>query len=171
MHMYELTKEHASTYRALRLNGLKEEVSSFGSAFEEEVEYPLSTFEERLSNPNDCHIGAFEGDTLIGIIGLFKKNTVKLQHIASIGGLYVHPKFRGNGVSKSMIASAIMRAKELQCEQIHLSVNVKNTVAKSIYTSFGFEIIGMEKEILKLPDNTYVDEYRMALYFDEWVEK
>ena len=91
-------------------------------------------------------------------------------HIASIKGIYVHQDYQGEGISKPIIAAAIMRAKELRCEQIHLKVNVKNQIAKGVYTSFGFEIIGMEKDILKMPNHQYIDEYHMALYFDEWDE-
>lgn len=168
MKMYELTCADAYNYQKLRLKGLKEEIASFGASYEDEINYPLSKYKELLNATNKYTIGAFENDQLIGIITLEKQETQKMEHISLIGGMYVHPDFRRQGVSKSIMASAIMRARELKCEQIHLSVNIENTTAKNLYTSFGFEIIGMEKEIIKLQDGSYIDEYRMALYFAEW---
>ncbi|GEK34000.1 GNAT family N-acetyltransferase [Kurthia sibirica] len=170
MRMSELTSAEASAYRTLRLKALQEEASAFGASFEDEVTYPLSVFEEKLNAQNNYTIGAFEGHQLIGIITLKKQLFLKRAHISEIGGMYVHPDFRGQGVSKSIMASAIMRAKELKCEQIHLNVNIENKTAKNVYTSFGFEIIGMEKKIIKLHDGSYIDEYRMALYFAEWTD-
>lgn len=170
MHIIELSAEQAEIYRALRLKGLKEEPASFSSSYENEVQDALIIYEEFLKNKNQIVFGAFEDIKLVGILTLSFKNQTKQTHIASFEELYVDQAYRGQSISKSMMASAIMRARDLNCEQIHLSVNIKNQAAKRIYTSFGFEIIGMEKEILKIAENKYIDEYRMVLYFNEWKE-
>ncbi len=170
VHIIELTKDYAPLYRELRLQGLRENPTSFGASFEEESELPLSNFEEKILHPHRITFGAFESDELLSILTLEKSNLKKMSHISTLSGMYVHKAFRGQGISKPIMASAIMRAKELKCEQIHLSVNIENKIAKELYTSFGFEIIGMEKEIIKMTNGKYIDEYRMALYFDEWHE-
>lgn len=170
MRISELSTEHALIYRKLRLKALKEEAASFGSAYEEELSTPIINFENYLKQPNQIVFGAFEGEHLIGILTLIIKKEMKYAHLAKFTNLYVHEDYRELGISNSIMASAIMRARELKCEQIHLSVNIENKRAKSMYISFGFEIIGMEKEILKIAENKYIDEYRMALYFDEWKE-
>lgn len=170
MHIIELNAEQAKIYRALRLKGLKEEPASFNSSYEDEIQDALIVYEKLLNNENQIVFGAFEDLKLVGILTLSFKNQTKQTHIATFGELYVDQEYRGQSISKSMMASAIMRARDLKCEQIHLSVNIKNQVAKRIYTSFGFEIIGMEKEILKIDENNYIDEYRMVLYFNEWKE-
>lgn len=170
MRISELDATHATAFRDLRLKGLREEPTSFGAAYEQEVQLPFSDFEKNLMQKNRIVFGAFEEERLIGMLTLQMTTQVKQAHIAELMGLYVHDDYRGKGVSKPIMASAIMRARELKCEQIHLTVNIENKIAKSIYTDFGFEIIGMEKEILKIAQNRYIDEYRMALYFNEWKE-
>lgn len=171
MHINELTLEHATIYRDMRLKALREEPSSFSEAYEDALALSFDEYEQELSNKNRITFGAFEAGELVAIVTLQTTTKKKQAHIAQITEMYVHSDYRGQGVSKSIMASAIMRAKELKCEQIHLTVNVANTRAKTLYTSFGFEIIGMEKEILKVASNKYIDEYRMALYFDEWIEE
>lgn len=171
MRINELTIEDAMVYRDLRLKGLREEPASFTESYEDALELAFTEHEEQLKDPNRIIFGAFEEELLIGLTTLLTTKKKKRTHIAEIIEVYVHSEYRGQGVSKPLMASAIMRAKELKCEQIHLTVNIANKNAKNIYTSFGFEIIGMEKEILKLSEDKYIDEYRMALYFDEWVEE
>lgn len=171
MRISELTTDHATMYRDLRLKGLREEVTSFTECYEDALELPLTAYVEQLIDPHRIIFGVFEAGNLIAITTLLTTAKKKRAHLAEIVEVYVHSEYREQGVSKSIIASAIMRAKELKCEQIHLTVNVANTYAKNLYTSFGFEIIGMEKEILKISEENYIDEYRMALYFDEWVEE
>lgn len=170
MRIQELNDEYTNDYRELRLKGLREEPTSFGATYEEEVSYPTVIFEEQLSSSSRIIFGAFEDEQLVGILTLTTNKEKKQVHLAELTGFYIHPEYRGRGMSKPIMASAIMRAKELKCEQIHLSVDIENTRAKNLYISFGFEIIGMEKEILKIAENQYIDEYRMALYFYEWNE-
>lgn len=170
MRIRELNEKSALIYRVLRLKGLKEEPASFDSTYEDEEQLTINDFEEYLKQPNQIVFGAFEEADLVGILTLSIKCETKRAHIAKMTSLYVYDEYKEQGISNSLIASAIMRARELKCEQIHLSVNIENKHAKSLYISFGFEIIGMEKEILKISENKYIDEYRMALYFDEWKE-
>ncbi|MBQ0138961.1 MAG: GNAT family N-acetyltransferase [Kurthia sp.] len=171
MRINELTLEHATIYRNMRLKALREEPYSFTEAYEDALELSFTEYENDLLDENRITFGAFEEDVLVAIVTLETTKKKKRAHIAQIVEMYVHSDYRGQGLSKPIMASAIMRAKELKCEQIHLTVNIANTRAKTLYTSFGFEIIGMEKEILKVSENKYIDEYRMALYFDEWVEE
>lgn len=170
MRIRVLTKEDTQIYRELRLQALEHSPTAFAASYEEEVTYEPRYFENFLNNQNHIVFGAFEKEQLVGMVTLKTNTRLKLRHIASLKGIYVHQDYQGEGISKPIIAAAIMRAKELRCEQIHLKVNVKNQIAKGVYTSFGFEIIGMEKDILKMPNHQYIDEYHMALYFDEWDE-
>lgn len=170
MRIRELNVENALIYHVLRLQGLQAEPASFDSTYEDEAQLKHTIFEDYLKEPNQIVFGAFDEHDLIGILTLVIKRETKRAHLAKLSNLYVHEAYKEQEISNSLIASAIMRARELKCEQIHLSVNIENKSAKNLYISFGFEIIGMEKEILKMGDDKYIDEYRMALYFDEWKE-
>ncbi len=48
-------------------------------------------------------------------------------------------------------------------EQIVLAVTAHNTVARSLYTSLGFQTYGLERHALKLGDR-YLDEELMVLW-------
>ncbi|MGT2494139.1 hypothetical protein ACU4GD_35665 [Cupriavidus basilensis] len=70
-----LTPADAGAFQALRLEGLLEAPTAFGSSFEEERELPLATIAGRLAaTPGKAVIGAFEhGDgaaALAGVVGV-----------------------------------------------------------------------------------------------------
>lgn len=69
MHIRRLTPADASAFQALRLCALLEAPFAFGSSYEEEKDFPVSTIEERLAVKADRGLfGAFENETLIGLM-------------------------------------------------------------------------------------------------------
>lgn len=77
--------------------------------------------------------------------------------------MYVSPENRGLGIGKSLMLRAIKKANDLEgIEQINLTVVSINKSARSLYSSLGFEVFGIEKSALKFR-NTYFDEAHMVL--------
>ena len=157
-----LRPEDADSIRKLRLEALLDSPESFGSSYEEEREYSLQKFQNRLEI--GFTFGAFQDGKLIGMVTLIPDTKHKTRHKAHIFAMYVTPGLRGQGIGKKLVKEAIETAKQIDgIEQILLSVVTSNDGAKHLYLSLGFEIYGREKHALKIGDS-YLDEEHMCLF-------
>ena len=160
----QLEERDAEQYRQVRLRALREEPEAFGSAYEEQADLPLSYFVERIRPTDDrVTLGAFDGETLVGMVTLVREHGIKDRHKGAIIGMYVVPEARGRGLGRAMMMEMNERAREMAgLEQIHLAVVTRNVAARSLYLSLGFSVYGTEPHALKLGDD-YLDEDMMAL--------
>jgi len=164
MEIRVLEKSNAKGYKKLRLEALQTSPEAFASSYEEEKEFTLVNFENRLNNPFSFTLGALEEGELYGVVTLQFEQKVKLKHRTNLVAMYVSYEKRGKGIAKKLIQEAITRAKQLEViEQIHLTVGSKNQPAKNLYNSLGFKTYGVASKALKI-DNTYLDEELMVLY-------
>jgi ribosomal protein S18 acetylase RimI-like enzyme len=160
-----LEPNDAVSYRELRLKALKEHPEAFSSSYEEEKDYPLDNFKNRLNFGHFFTFGAFEDKKLIGVVTLILEIRTKIKHKANIVAMYVYPENRKFGIGRSLLLEAIKKAEELNViEQIYLSVTSSNEPAKRLYQSLGFKTYGMDKKGLKI-ENTYFDDELMVLVF------
>lgn len=171
MEIRELTEADTTPYLALRLRALRDHPDAFGASYDEEAARPVEYTVERLraaaASPDDFILGAFDDGTLVGMVGLRRATFAKVRHHGFIWGMYATPEVRGRGVGRALLAEAIRRARSIHgVEQINLSVMMTNTAARALYISAGFEVYGLEKRALKLPDGTYLDEEHMVLWLD-----
>ncbi|MGG0736303.1 N-acetyltransferase family protein [Niallia taxi] len=165
MEIKVLEKKDADVYIKLRLEALKLSPEAFASSYEEEKEFTIETFENRLSNSSSYTLGAFENGELLGVVTLQLEQKAKLKHRINIFAMYVAVGNRGHGVGKKLLKEAITRSKQMNgIEAIYLTVGAANQPAKNLYKSLGFATYGIDKKALKI-DNTYFDEELMVLYF------
>src|SRR5688572_934826 len=100
MTVRRLTEDDAELYRDLRLEGLRNVPTAFGSSYEESERRPLSAYAERLRPTEDTAVfGAFEQGSLVGSVGLFRESGLKERHKAMLWGMYVTPAARRTGVA------------------------------------------------------------------------
>ena len=163
-----LTEADAQVYRDIRLRMLKEEPAAFTASYEEFSQQPLSRLIERLRNENDqpdnFSLGAFEGEQLLGTVGLWRETGIKTRHKASIWGMYVASEARGRGLGRALLQAAISRAKAVpDLEQVQLGVVATQTAARQLYASLGFVVFGEEKRAVKIGDR-YLDEEWMVFH-------
>ena len=146
MQIRRLTPADASAFQELRLAGLREEPSAFGSSYEEEKDFSASIIEARLAARSDQGpFGAFEQDILVGLVALGRERMNKLSHKGLIWGMYVRPESRGKGVARALLAEALSLARSVpELKQVNLSVNASNTGAVRLYESFCFKAFGRE---------------------------
>lgn len=162
MHIRILQLTDAKQFRKVRLQALKKDPQSFASSYEEEKDFPLSKYKARLDLSNAVTFGAFDKGELIGIVTFLREEKIKLQHRASILGLYVSEDYRSNGAGKELMKNVLQYAKETNgVEQIYLTVVTTNEVARRLYHSLKFEVIGIDKRALKV-ENEYLDEANMV---------
>jgi ribosomal protein S18 acetylase RimI-like enzyme len=159
------TLEDAEKYRRIRLESLRKNPESFASSYEEEKDLTIEDIKNEFLSDDSFTYGAFEDRELVGIITLHKEKLYKLSHRAHIGAMYVSPAKRSSGIGKVLMDEAIKKARSIEgLEQVYLAVVSTNESAKKLYSSWGFEIFGTEKNGLKLDHNIYYDVDFMILY-------
>lgn len=126
-----LTPNDAASYQPLRLRALQEHPEAFGASAEDERQRSLVTVAERLqATPNGFMLGAWDQTALVGLVGLYRSPGIKVRHRAGVGGMYVAPEFRGQGLGKALISALIEHTPMLaNLEEIILAVTVGNGTA------------------------------------------
>lgn len=105
MTIRRLTPSDAAAFQGLRLASLLDTPIAFGSSYGEESNSTLQSVAARLEPlPDRGVFGAFDGDTLIGIVGLGRENLLNLSHKAFIWGMYVAPAYRNQGLARELLA-------------------------------------------------------------------
>jgi ribosomal protein S18 acetylase RimI-like enzyme len=163
MEIRQLTGADAAIFQELRLYGLQESPTAFGSSYEEEQKRPLEMVSERLEEENSHVFGAFsKGGELVGVTGLYRETRVRTRHKAFIWGVYVAPQHRGRGIGHALMEAAISRARGLGLRQVYLSANSSSRAAINLYETYGFERFGIEKEAYMF-EGEYYDSVYMAM--------
>lgn len=157
----------AVEYRRLRLYGLRESPSAFGSSNEEESVFPLERFVQRLEQTDEkWTFGAFAGKKLVGVVTLIRDAQLKLRHKAAIYAMYVAPRWRRKGVGRALLMLAIETGRTLPgLRQVRLTVMSRNRPAQRLYRSLGFIAYGEEPQALCV-DGVFLAETLMLLRLD-----
>ncbi|WP_077330045.1 GNAT family N-acetyltransferase [Virgibacillus siamensis] len=159
-----LEPEDASTYRKLRLEALLNSPEAFLTSYEEAESQTEEDYRVKLQSDGVYNFGAFEGDTLIGMVALVPETKEKINHRSNVFAMYVTPASRGKGIGKKLMQSAIEYAKSLGgVEQISISVVTQNTKAKSMYYALGFVPFGTHKKAVKFGDGFLDEEYMVMV--------
>lgn len=158
-----LTPADAQRFQAVRLRGLTEDAAAFASSFEEECDRPIEAIEAQLApRPDGAIFGAFEGDALLGVVGVQREGMRKLAHKGVLWGMYVVPEGRAMGTARRLLAAALDHAwTRLQLSQVNLSALTSNEAALRLYRSIGFEVFGTERGSLRIGDHVH-DEHHMV---------
>jgi RimJ/RimL family protein N-acetyltransferase len=163
-----LTAADAAAYRELRLEGLQQHPDGFGSAYEDEVDQPLSWFGQRLTDA--AVFGGFlqqndaSAASLDGTAGLVVPHGAKVKHKGALFGMYVRPVARGTGLSAAVVQAVLNHARGV-VEEIQLTVSPDNEAALRLYRKVGFLEYAREPRALKV-DGKYHDSVLMTLPLD-----
>ncbi|MCE7981662.1 MAG: GNAT family N-acetyltransferase [Caldilinea sp. CFX5] len=160
-----LTPDDAAAYQPVRLRSLQEHPEAFGSAYEDELTRPLSAVAERLQAlPGRFTLGAWQADTLAGIVTFAQAVGRKVCHRGGVGGMYVAAEARGLGIGRALMTDLVERAGRVpMLEEIILAVTVGNVAARSIYLAAGFQPAHVEKRYIKVADCYYDIEWMTLL--------
>jgi GNAT superfamily N-acetyltransferase len=95
---------------------------------------------EMASRPGGVLVADMRGE-VVGVCQL-----VIFRHLQCRGGLcaeiesvHVHPDWRGQGIGRLLMDSALARARHLGCYRVQLTSNVARPEAHRFYESLGFE--------------------------------
>ena len=158
-----LTDADAAAFSALRLEGLERCPQAFSMSAEIWRTLSLKAVAERIRPhaEGSFTVGAFSGGTLCGTAGL-RRLDGKERHKAQVWGVYITEGARGQGVGRALLEALTKRAKTYpDLEQLSLGVATEQRAARRLYASFGFEVWGLERRALKLPDRYIDEEYRV----------
>ena len=161
MEIKEFSVADGVALQKIRLQSLCDSPKAFGSSYEDELAWEKSVYENRIRSGECTYFGAFVDGSAIGIVCLVFNMRLKTKHRATITSFYVDTNYRGQGIGKKLILSAIEKARLLKTvEQVELSVVTEQSVAISLYKSMGFEIYGEEAHSLKI-DGRYYNQFYM----------
>jgi|CXWL01.1.fsa_nt_gi ribosomal protein S18 acetylase RimI-like enzyme len=163
MHIRRLLPSDAAAFQALRLHGLQESPTAFGSSYEEEMDRPIAAVAESLAEGSGRNVfGAFVGHALVGVVGVGRETGTKEQHRGYIRSMYVAPAARRQGIGKALLAEAMRLAQAMPgLRQVTLAVTAGNLAAIATYEGLGFRICGTAPEALYVAGR-YHDEYQMV---------
>jgi len=156
----KLTAVNAPSYRAIRLESIKAHPESFCAVYEEQKQLPKLMFEQALENgvtliDSRFVVGAFDGDTLIGICGF-----VPLAQDGNAGELiqvYVRAAYSGRKIGLGLVKTAVSQAFTIpSIQQIILDVKKGNTNAIRVYEQAGFQPHIATKEIAGMRDDAHL---------------
>ena len=170
MNIRELGEGDAAAYRTLRLRALKEHPTAFVSSYEEQKDWPLERFAQRLrgsfGSADSFNLGCFVEEGLVGTVGFFREEGPKRMHIGRIVGMHVAAEHQSNGYGRALLGDALERARKMPgLAVIQLAAESTNGPAKGLYKSFGFETYGVENQAIFV-DGEYFDEDLMSLTLD-----
>jgi len=117
----------------------------------------------RISLVSQAVFGAFRGDALVGMAGVYRHQTEKERHKAVLWGMYVRSSHRGVGLGRALLAEAVRLASSMAgVTHLCLSVSDTATSAYRIYEAAGFRTWGVESASL-LVGGGYVAVRHMVL--------
>lgn len=158
-------EDDAPKYRALRLKGLQDHPTVFGSDYATSAARPIEYWQERMRNGagNDEQVTyvAEAAGALIGMTTMVRNDLPKTRHAGSIFGVYTHPDWRGSGVADALLEACAAYARGLGVRLLRLGVATNNTSAIRLYVRCGYSVYGIEPESLQV-DGSYYDELLMA---------
>jgi RimJ/RimL family protein N-acetyltransferase len=160
--MREVRESDLAQYRDLRLEALKSSPLTFGADYQESLNQPGSAWLERLRMNVNNHFAtifvAEQNGVLIGMTGVRRDYGLKAQHNATVWGVYVRSSARGSGLAGTLLAHAMLWARQMGVTRLELKVSTQNAAALALYTRAGFEIAGTLHGTLRIAGQI-VDEY------------
>ena len=143
--------------RALRLAALKDTPDAFGAKYEDEVNKPISEWQDRLKNTNWCFVVADGVD-----IGLLAVDRAEKDRNSDcwLSSWWIRDEFRGSGIPKLMLNWVEQLCIEKKWEKIGLGVWPDNLRAISAYKKLGFTEAEKLLPSRSIPGLMYLAMYR-----------
>ena len=146
-------------YHALRQRGLIEHPEAFTSSAEEEAASP-DKVAKRLSPdaraPHDVVLGAFDGDALVGVVGMSVDPRAKVRHRGHVFGMYVAGEAARTGVGTQLLDALVAHARACEgVDSLVLTVTSVNEGARRLYERAGFVAFGCEPGAVRVAGKPY----------------
>ena len=167
MKISRITPNDYDQFYALRLESLETcpeefatDAEAWKNASRDTINKMLVASEERA----DAHIlGAWEDDTLVGMIGANRNLRPTVKHKSTLWGLYVTSAHRRRGIGSALLDEVVKVLKgEPELRLIRAVVTITSREALSLLEKKGFQVYGQEPEAKRLNDQ-FLDQVYMWL--------
>lgn len=143
----------------MRQRGLAEHPEAFTSSAEEEAA-SRERVAKRLARdpraPHDVVLGAFDGDTLVGVIGMSVDPRAKVRHRGHVFGMYVAGAHTRGGIGMRLVDALIAHARGCDgLDSLVLTVTAGNDGARRLYQRAGFAAFGCEPGAIRVAGRPY----------------
>ena len=119
--------------------------------------WSFEALKEELSNKNAHFVVALSDNELLGYCGMY--SVLDEGYITNIA---VFPRFRGNKISKRLLAYIFKYCRDSHLSFLSLEVRASNFAAIKLYENTGFEKLGIRKNFYNYPKE---DAVIMTKYF------
>ena len=152
-----VSSDHASDWRDLRLEGVRDFPLGFLVTLEEMAAADMDRCSDILKRGSVR--GVFSHGKLIGFCGFRPQLLQQTKHRGEIGPFFVSRKFHGSGAATTMMSGLINEAKATELEQLELFVDTENHRAIAFYERFGFERIATHKDGVRIEGDSRDDYF------------
>jgi RimJ/RimL family protein N-acetyltransferase len=160
----EVEAEDLATFKEVRLEALLNHPEVFASVYEEEMNDSDEKWLARIAAADGrssiTYLAYVDGQPA-GMAGIFCGFSPKNKHSGTIWGVYIRPKYRGQGIATRLLEACASWAREGAMRVLKLNVVTTNTAAIKCYSNYGFQVYGLEPKALFV-DNRYYDELLMV---------
>jgi len=158
--------QDAANLAALRIEAVRDYPLSFTADLAEIESRPPEWWQDMAGRANgdamELVLVAEADGNLAGMLGVFTPKQPKLAHVGNVWGVYVRQPFRGRGLGRQMLRTAINWARAKSLVLLKLSVVDGNDTALRCYESCGFTRYGTEPLAVRWEGQLY-DEHLLAI--------
>lgn len=151
MKIRKLTAADSDEFVALRREALVDSPLAFGASPDDDFVSSPDAVVDHLRRGDDSVIfGAFDGDHLAGVVGMYRDGHRKSSHKAHIWGMFVRPPHRGRGIGRDLLDAAIAHARSMPgITRVDLAASSAAAAARRLYRRAGFVIWGTDPDALR----------------------
>ncbi|WP_010533728.1 GNAT family N-acetyltransferase [Brachybacterium squillarum] len=131
--------------REIRLRSLSTDPAAFGQSWEKESTYEDSIWQQRVQDA--AWFLAVDAGQPVGVVAVRHEGDSPDSE-RELQAMWVTPKSRHTGLAQALAQAVIDWAREDGAEAVTLYVGPRNTIAKSLYESLGFEDTGDRWQIV-----------------------
>ena len=149
---------------ALRREALSTSPRAFGASLDDDRGLSLESMRSSLAHgASFAVLGAFEGEALVGMVGIIRLEKLKSHHRAMIWGMFVTPTVRRRGLGSALLGAAIDHVRSWPgVVQVHLSAFETAEDASRLYRRAGFREWGEEPRAIQW-EGRFVAEHHLIL--------
>jgi ribosomal protein S18 acetylase RimI-like enzyme len=155
----QITSANAALFKSIRLEALRDSPLAFGSTYANESRLSDGDWLKRAaewSRPQSRGILALNSGAGCGICAVYIDE--EDPRVGQIRSMWVAPKWRRNGVGRTLLAAAHSWAKAHGAESARLTVTNCNTTAIRFYEKTGYRMTG---KTLPYPNDPALFEHEM----------
>lgn len=157
-----LSDADAAELWALRLEALERDPTAFGSSPEEHRRTTPEQLAETLRAiaPDSFVVGVSVDGHLRGMAGFSRETRLKTRHRGVIWGVYLAAELRGQRLGRQMMQRVLDEVRATSgVEWVKLCVAARQTAARRLYVSLGFQPIGVEHGAIKVHGEDIDEEH------------